>query len=292
MKEEAEKVAPLTDELNEAFANLPNSLEALKAFIDEKVGGSWAAAALCQLTCGRRSAEDARAGTCQPDSLEGLQASDDKKLGWALRQLRIPDGGSRLPVPGRHCSARPPASPLPCTLRSPMQTADADAKLIANPAALRQYNERCRSIAEQEAELERVEETRQLARATIDGVKASCGCQMHSACCRVHAAAAIAAAVAATVECDAVLPFTRRPPAHPLWPAFRAAGCRSCSASWRTSTPPSPPTSRQVPDSCMWPGRPRWAASGAGGGAVLEALVWVRRGICSSVLLCLPSNTR
>ncbi|PSC71853.1 Structural maintenance of chromosomes 5 [Micractinium conductrix] len=86
MKEEAEKVAPLTDELNEAFANLPNSLEALKAFIDEK-------------------------------------------------------------------------------------TADADAKLIANPAALRQYNERCRSIAEQEAELERVEETRQLARATIDGVK-------------------------------------------------------------------------------------------------------------------------
>ncbi|PRW39176.1 Structural maintenance of chromosomes 5 [Chlorella sorokiniana] len=47
---------------------------------------------------------------------------------------------------------------------------EADAMMIANPAALRQYNERCKQIAEQEHQLETLEEQRQLARDTLDTV--------------------------------------------------------------------------------------------------------------------------
>ena len=42
--------------------------------------------------------------------------------------------------------------------------------LVQNPAALRQYNERCQQIAEQERQLAELEEKRQLARQTIDDV--------------------------------------------------------------------------------------------------------------------------
>lgn len=42
--------------------------------------------------------------------------------------------------------------------------------LISNPAALRQYNERCRQISEQERNLAELEEKRQLARQTIDDI--------------------------------------------------------------------------------------------------------------------------
>ena len=37
-KEAAEAAAPLTEELQQAFADLPDSLADLQAFIDEKVG--------------------------------------------------------------------------------------------------------------------------------------------------------------------------------------------------------------------------------------------------------------
>ncbi|KAL4440548.1 hypothetical protein ABPG75_003549 [Micractinium tetrahymenae] len=83
LKEAAEAAAPLTPELEAAFADLPASLAELQAFIDEK-------------------------------------------------------------------------------------SAEADGMLIANPAALRQYNDRCRQIADQERQLAQVEERRQLARDTID----------------------------------------------------------------------------------------------------------------------------
>ncbi|EFN54004.1 hypothetical protein CHLNCDRAFT_58355 [Chlorella variabilis] len=50
------------------------------------------------------------------------------------------------------------------------KTAESDGMLVQNPAALRQYNERCRQIAEQERQLAELEEKRQLARQTIDDV--------------------------------------------------------------------------------------------------------------------------
>lgn len=53
--------------------------------------------------------------------------------------------------------------------------------LIANPAALRQYNERCHQISDQERQLAALEERRQLARATIDDVAVS----WPRRCCRV-----------------------------------------------------------------------------------------------------------
>lgn len=46
--------------------------------------------------------------------------------------------------------------------------------LISNPAALRQHNERCRAIADQERQLAAKEEARELARATIDDLSVGC----------------------------------------------------------------------------------------------------------------------
>lgn len=60
-----------------------------------------------------------------------------------------------------------PSPALPCPV---LQTAESDGMLVQNPAALRQYNERCRQIAEQERQLAELEEKRQLARQTIDDV--------------------------------------------------------------------------------------------------------------------------
>ena len=51
-----------------------------------------------------------------------------------------------------------------------LQSNEADAMLISNPAALRQYNDRCRQISEQERSLAALEEQRQLARQTIDNI--------------------------------------------------------------------------------------------------------------------------
>ena len=56
-----------------------------------------------------------------------------------------------------------------------LQEAEAGALFISNHAALRQYEARCRAIADQERQLEAVEGQRQLARDTIDDLAVSAG---------------------------------------------------------------------------------------------------------------------
>lgn len=131
LKARAEETIALTEELEEAWNALPDSPAELEAVIDEKVGG-------------------------------------------AVQRLGVGEsgGGASLPHPQpldctARCAALTLRPPLPPRHRSPQAT-EADAMLIANPAALRQYNDRCKAIADQERQLARKEEARQLARAAID----------------------------------------------------------------------------------------------------------------------------
>lgn len=93
---------------------------------------------------------------------------------------------------------------------------------ISNPAALRQYQVRCGQIADAEADLATVEDRRQLARNTIDGVtvRRRWGSGGRGQVC--SAAASLAGQHVPLVP--AGLPDTLAPGARP---ARRPSGCRA-----------------------------------------------------------------